>query len=128
MGRDYTAKVTYSTRELTGKEKVMYKDTADSQKLADLCSVGPVMINLDVMIQVDIHNEKVAEGENKDYTVYVFVDKDGGKYHSSSLSLWTSANDIYDDMQGEDEDWGLKIFSMKSKNGNMQDFLTCTVV
>lgn len=126
--KDYEAKIAWSTRELSGKEKVMYKDTSDSNKLADLTVEGAVLVDVDVMLQVDIHNEKVAEGENKDYSVYVIVDKNGAKYHTSSESLMTSATDIIHEMEGEEEPWQLKIFSAKSKNGNMQNFLTCSLV
>lgn len=124
MNLDYEVKLVESTRELKGKELVKAKLFAEARPLADLVEeLGSVTIDLDYIAKFDVHNEK---SENKDYSVYLYADKDGTKYTTSSDNLYETAIDIYTDMSIEDEEWKLKVFGVKSKNfgGN---FLTASL-
>lgn len=123
--RTYSAAVKESSRELTAKERVMLKDTSDCIMLNDLASKEAVIIDPAFWAVVSVHNEK---SENKDYVVYVIVDKDGTKYKTSSENFMNSFRDILDDMYGEDEPYSIKCYTLPSKNRAGQSFLTCSLI
>ena len=74
---------------------------------------------------LDIHNEK---SEDKDYQNFIIIDENGQKYVTGSKSFWSSFRGIYDEMNGSDEEWGIKIFSSPSKNYKGKSFITCSLV
>jgi hypothetical protein len=123
--RTYTATVVESSRELTAKERVMMKDTSDALMLNDLAEKEPVLIDPEFWCTVAIHNEK---SDNKDYNVYLIVDKNGAKYKTSSENFMNSFEDIMADMAGCDEPFSVKVYTLPSKNRTGQSFLTCSLV
>lgn len=126
--RGYSVKVVESSKELTKKEQVMFKDLSDAVNLSEFIDEhgGSVMIEVDAYVELSIHNEHAKDGQDKDYTNYVVVDKSGQRYYTGSESFWTSFQDIFSDMVGEDEDWALKVYKKQSKG--KKDFITCSVV
>lgn len=122
---DYVVELLECTRELKGKELVQAKLFTDAIPLADAVdSSKEVLIDLDMIAKFGVHNE---HAENKDYAVYLYVDKDGTRYTTSSDTLYSTARDIFTDMADTDEEWKLKVFGSKSKN-YAGDFLTATLV
>lgn len=125
MRNDYSAKIKESSRELTAKEKVMFKDTSSCVKLNDVCLPGEdVTINVDLWVVLEIHNEKT---QDKDYLNYILVDRDGTKYVTGSQGFWNTFCDIWDDMEDCTEEWSLNVFRRPSKNYSGKDFLTCCI-
>lgn len=123
--RTYSAVVKESSRELTPKERVMMKEMSDCVMLNDEAEKEPVLIDPEFWCTVAVHNEK---SDNKDYDVYVIVDKNGTKYKTSSENFMNSFEDIMADMAGTDEPFSIKVFTLPSKNRSGQTFLTCTLV
>lgn len=125
---NYSVKVVESSKELTKKERVMFKDLSDALNLSDFIDEhdGAVMIDVESWIKLDIHNEKAKDGQNKDYTSYVVVDKNGTRYYTGSESFWSSFNDIWGEMSDSTEEWSLKVYKKQSKG--KKDFITCSVV
>lgn len=123
--RTYSAVVKESSRELTPKERVMMKEMSDCIMLNDEAEKEPVLIDPEFWCTVAVHNEK---SDNKDYDVYVIVDKNGTKYKTSSENFMNSFEDIMADMAGTDEPFSIKVFTLPSKNRSGQTFLTCTLV
>ena len=122
----YKATIARASRELTAKEKIQYKNTTDCVSLDDVTKDAPVLINVAGFVVLNIHNEK---SDNKDYTKYIIIDKDGARYQTGSESLWTAFEDIYDEMtDAGEEDFQIKAFRMPSKNYAGRDFLTCSII
>lgn len=121
----YSVKIAETSKELTAKERIQIKDTADAIKLDEATQNGAIIINPLMYAILDVHNEK---SDNVDYKNYVIVDKDGTKYVTGSESFFSTFMSIYDEMYGEEEDWGIKCTRLPSKNYKGKEFLTCSVV
>lgn len=124
----YSVKVVESSKELTKKEQVMFKDLSDAINLSEFIDEhgGSVMIGVESYVELAIHNEKAKDGQNTDYTNYVVVDKNGTRYYTGSESFWSSFMDIWNEMNDSNEDWSLKVYKKQSKG--KKDFITCSVM
>lgn len=124
---EYSAKVVEATRELTGKERVAIKMFTDAYQLDGVTQnyEDGVLINVDYVAKVAVHNEK---SDNKDYNKYIYVDKDGTMYVSGSETLYRTYQEIAEEMEDEDEDWAIKVIRKESSNYKGKDFLTCVIV
>ena len=126
----YKASITYASKELSAKEKIMLKDTSNAASLDDLTANGPgdVVIDYAYHVIVDIHNER-ADG-NKDYRKVVIVDKDGNRFVTGSDSFITQLNDIVSEMTeaGEENNITLSVFRKESKNYKGKTFITCSLI
>ena len=120
----YSVSIKETSRELTAKQRIALKDTTTAIKLDEATQVEPVIINVDMYATLAIHNEK---SENPDYDNYIVVDKNGTKYVTGSESFWSSFMDIFTEMEGEDEEWALKVYRVPSKNYKGKDFITCSI-
>lgn len=125
---NYSVKVVESSKELTKKETVMFKDLSDAVNLSEFIDEhgGAVMVDVESWIELAIHNEKAKDGQNKDYTNYVVVDKNGTRYYTGSESFWSSFKDIWCEMNDSTEEWSLKVYKKQSKG--KKDFITCSVM
>lgn len=125
---NYSVKVVESSKELTKKETVMFKDLSDALNLSEFIDEhdGAVMIDVESWVELSIHNEKAKDGQNKDYTNYVVVDKNGTRYYTGSESFWSSFKDIWCEMSDSTEEWSLKVYKKQSKG--KKDFITCSVM
>lgn len=124
---NYKAQVIEASKELTGKEKVALKNFADMIQLDDATKEldAGVFINVAWTATVSVHNEKA---DNPDYVKYVYVDNDGTMYISGSDPLYRQYCDIAEEMEDEEEEWGIKVIRKKSTNYKDKDFLTCVIV
>lgn len=126
--RDYEVKVKECSKQLSIKEKISLKNTEKYIKLDNATKVEPVDIDLDWFATLDIHNEK---SENKDYQVYVLIDKSGQGYMTGSPSFYRSFMDIYEEMsaaEGETEPWKIRVSRRPSKNREGKDFLIADII
>lgn len=126
--QNYSVKVVESSKELTKKETVMFKDLSDALNLSEFIDEhdGALMIDVESWVELAIHNEKAKDGQNKDYTNYVVVDKNGTRYYTGSESFWSSFKNIWCDMNDSTEEWSLKVYKKQSKG--KKDFITCSVM
>lgn len=124
---NYRATISKASFELSPKEKVMYKDTSDCVKLDEVTQYaeGDVYIDVKGYVILDVHNEK---SDNVDYKVYLIIDKDGTKYVTGSQNFFNSFMAIFEEMEGVEEEWKLKVLRKESKNYKGKEFLTCTLV
>lgn len=121
----YSVKIVNASKELSAKERVALKDTTNAIALDEATQGGNVLIEPDFYVELAVHNEK---SEDKDYTKYIIVDKNGNKYVTGSESLITAFIDIVDEMAGSDEEYGIEVYRMPSKNYKGKEFLTCSIV
>ena len=131
MRNNYSVKVAESSKQLTAREKLMFSDTSNASKLDDVVEIGSTVVLTPVDYAVlTVHNES---SENKDYDVYVIVDKSGEKYVTGSTSFWDSFYDIWDVMHdsiadGDIEEYQIEVYKKESKNYKGKYFLTCSVI
>lgn len=123
--RGYEASIKEATRELDAREKIMFKDTTNCVSLDTATQEEPVLIDVDLAVVLDVHNEK---SDNKDYTKYIIVDKNGERYITGSESFWNAFSDIYDEMTDAGyTEFTVRAYRLPSKNYQGRDFLTCSL-
>ena len=128
----YEAKITYSSKELTAREKIKLKDLTNAIQLdeatqnAEFEDAGNLVITPDYYAEVSVHNEK---SDSKDYVKFVVVDTNGTKYVTGSESFITAFKDIVDEMAdaGEEEGYDIEVYRMESKNYKGKSFITCSL-
>lgn len=120
----YSVKIKEASMELTAKQRIALKDTTSALKLDEVTQVEDIIIKPQMWAVIEIHNEK---SDNVDYENYILVDENGTKYVTGSNSFWTSFMDIYNEMEGEDDEWAIKVFRVDSKNYKGKQFLTCSI-
>lgn len=122
----YSAKVIDASIELSAKDRIKLKDLSDAVQLdSAIDEAKEIIIEPDYYAVVSVHNEK---SDTKDYEKYVIVSKDGTKYVTGSEAFWSSFKDIYSDMAGEADEWGIKCYKLPSKNYAGRGFLTCSII
>lgn len=121
----YSVEIKETSKQLSAKERIAIKDTSNALKLDIECEEDGVIITPVAFAILSIHNEK---SDNKDYENYVITDKDGTKYVTGSESFWNAFISIWDEMQEEEEEWGIKAYKLDSKNYKGKKFLTCSII
>lgn len=122
---NYSVVISASSQELSAKERIAIKDTSDAIKLDTACEEGELIFTPKAYAILAVHNEK---SDNIDYENYVITDTENNKYVTGSISFFSSFKNIWDEMQGESEDWAIKCYKLDSKNYNGKKFLTCSIV
>lgn len=120
----YTAEIVKSNRELSKKEKVMYKNASDCKRLDDeTAKSGSLVIAPVLWIELSVHNDKA---KNPDYTQYIIVDKDGTSYLTGSENFYNNFTSIAEEMEGEE--FEVEVYRKPSKNFSGKEFLTCKLI
>ena len=121
----YSVEIVNSTKELTGKEKIMVKDTSNAVKIDDVTNNGnSITISPKILVTLKVHNEKA---QDKDYFKYIIIDENGDKYVTGSESFIASLKNIMSDMEEEEEEYSVVIYKMASKNYQGKSFITCSI-
>lgn len=128
---NFTATIREASRELTPKERVMFKDMANATQLVDYVNAQratgeKAIIDIADYVVVDVHNPKASD--NTDYTLYIVVDKNGNKFYTSSEAFWNAFSNIFSEMKESDEEWGIECVLIPSKNYKGKEILTCSLV
>ena len=122
---NYNVTIKESSKELSAKERIAMKDTSDAMKLDIACEGQDLVFTPSAYVILNIHNEKA---DNVDYENYVIMDTDNNRYYTSSNSFFSAFKSIWDEMEGETEEWAIKCYKLDSKNYNGKQFLTCSIV
>ena len=131
VASNYSATILDASRELTAREKVMFKDTQNAISMNDFAeqakAEGGKAIIDDVKdyVHITVHNDK---SDDKDYDNYIIVDGKGDKYVTGSQAFWNSFMDIYTEMKNETEPWGIQLNLIPSKNYKGKNVLTCSLI
>ena len=123
--KGYEVQIKETNAELTAKQRIAIKDTTDAVKLDHATAEEAVIIYPAAWAVLSVHNEK---SDDKEYETYVIIDKEGVKYTTGSASFWSSFMGIYDEMKNEEEEWGIKVYRMESKNYKGKTFITCSII
>ena len=128
---NYSATIIESSRELTARERVMFKDTQNAISMNDFAEQAKtegakaIIENVKDYVHINVHNDK---SEDKDYDNYLIIDAAGDKYVTGSQAFWNSFMDIYNEMKDETEPWGIQLNLIPSKNYKGKNVLTCSLV
>lgn len=120
----YTAEIVKCNKELTKKERVMYKNASDAIRLDAATEKGSVVIAPAIWMELAVHNDKSKN--NSDYSQYIIVDKDGTAYLTGSENLMANFYSIAEEMEGED--FEVEVYRKPSKNYTGKEFLTCKLI
>lgn len=127
----YEAKITYSSKELTVREKIKLKDLTNAVQLdeatqnAEFENAGNLVITPAYYAEVSVHNEK---SDSKDYVKFVVVDTNGTKYVTGSESFITAFKDIADEMtDAGEENFDIEVYRLESKTYKGKSFITCSL-
>ena len=129
MEKEYSAIISESSRTLSAKEKIAYRDFGNAVKLDEsLTDNDTMLIAPKDYVVLDVHNEK-AKG-NKDYRKYVIIDSAGNKYVTGSESFFTRFIEIFQTMQEDapEEEYQIEVYKRPSKNYAGKSFISCSLV
>lgn len=129
MNKDYSVSIRESSRELTAKEKIAFRDFGNAVKLdEELADDDSMIIAPKEYVVLDVHNEK-AKG-NKDYTKYIVIDQSGNKFVTGSESFFTRFIEIFETMKEDapDEEYQIECYKKPSKNYAGKSFISCSLV
>lgn len=121
---NYKVEIIETSKELTPKERIAFKDTGDAVKLEHVAD-EPLTIKVVDYAKLSVHNEA---SENVDYEVFILVDADGTKYVTGSSTFFDSFINIYNEMKDSNEEWAIKVYKVPSKNYAGKSFLTCSII
>ena len=129
MEKEYSVVISDSSRTLSAKEKIAYRDFGNAIKLDEnLTEDDSMMIAPKDYVILDVHNEK-AKG-NTDYRKYVIIDNAGNKYVTGSDSFFTRFIEIFQTMKEDapDEEYQIECYKRPSKNYAGKSFISCSLV
>lgn len=122
----YEVKIIESSKELTARERISLKNFDEMISLDGVVNTENPRLKIDVSgyVVVSVHNEK---SDNVDYEKFIIIDKEGRRYITGSKPFFSSFKEIWDEMVGENEDWGITVYKRESNNYKGKSFLTCTI-
>lgn len=122
----YEVKIIESSKELSARERISLKhfDEMISLDEAVNAETPKLMIDVSGYVVASVHNEK---SDNVDYEKYIIIDKDGQRYITGSQPFFSGFKEIWDEMEGENEDWGITVYKRESNNYKGKEFLTCNI-
>lgn len=129
MNKDYSVSIRESSRDLSAKEKIAFRDFGNAVKLdEELADDSSMFIAPKDYVILDVHNEK-AKG-NKDYTKFIVIDTAGNKFVTGSESFFTRFIEIFETMQDDapDEEYQIECYKKPSKNYAGKSFISCSLV
>ena len=129
----YKSEITFASKELTKREKVMLSDVSSATKfdevvkgVDDTFEIEPVAYAV-----VSIENDK-AKGE-KQYEVIVILDAAGNKFVTGSQSFREAFIGIWEQMTdngviAEGEEFSIRVYKRPSKNYSGKAFIICALI
>lgn len=122
----YEVKIIESSKELSARERISLKNFDEMIALDEAVNAETPRLMIDVSgyVVASVHNEK---SDNVDYKKFIIIDKDGQRYITGSNPFFSSFKEIWDEMDGENEDWSITVYKRESNNYKGKEFLTCTI-
>ena len=122
----YEVKIIESSEELSARERISLKNFDEMIALDEAVNAETPRLMIDVSgyVVASVHNEK---SDNVDYNKFIIIDKDGQRYITGSNPFFSAFKEIWDEMDGENEAWGITVYKRESNNYKGKEFLTCTI-
>ena len=125
---NYNAKIRETSFEnLSAKDRIKYKQLDTARHLDEIVTPESSFVIEEVKgyVLLEIHNEKA---DTPDYIKLLIVDSNDNKFTTGSESFIRAFGEIYTEMSGEAESWGVEILKRESKNYKGKYFLTCNII
>lgn len=129
----YKSEITFASKELTKREKVMLSDVSSATKLDEVIKGIDDSFDIEpaAYAVVAIENDK-AKGE-KQYEVIVILDANGSKYVTGSQSFREAFTGIWDQMTdngeiAEGDEFSIRVYKRPSKNYSGKAFISCALI
>lgn len=128
---NYSAEIVEASRELTARERVMFKDTQNAISMNDFAEQAKaeggkaIIENIEDYVRIRVHNDK---SEDKEYDNFIIITLNGDKYVTGSQAFWNSFKNIYDEMHDQLETWSIQLNLIPSKNFKGKNVLTCSLI
>ena len=122
----YEVKIIESSKELSARERISLKNFDEMIVLDEAVNAETPRLMIDVSgyVVASVHNEK---SDNVDYNKFIIIDKDGQRYITGSNPFFSTFMEIWYEMDGENDDWGITVYKRESNNYKGKEFLTCTI-
>ena len=121
----YSATIVRASKDLTAREKIMFKDTTNAISLDEATQEKSIVIAPVAWAVIAVHNEA---SDSKDYEKIVIMDDKGDKYVTGSVSFREAFSDIDTDMRADGEDYCIMVYRRESKSYKGKSFITCSLV
>ena len=122
----FTVSITEASKDLTAKERIALKDTSNAIRLDEVTKPNEAFVFSPALYaKIHVVNPK---SEDKEYDQYIFVDKEGTKYMTGSSSFFDSFKNIWDEMDGENEEWSIEVTKHPSKTYKGKFFITASII
>lgn len=129
----YKSEITFASKELTKRERVMLSDVSSATKFDDVIKGVDDTFDIEPVAYavVSIENDK-AKGE-KQYEVIVILDAAGNKYVTGSQSFREAFVGIWEQMTdngviAEGEEFSIRVYKRPSKNYSGKAFISCALI
>mgnify|MGYP006874629240 CR=1 FL=1 len=129
----YKSEITFASKELTKREKVMLSDVSSATKFDDVIKGVDETFDIEPVAYavVSIENDK-AKGE-KQYEVIVILDAAGNKFVTGSRSFREAFIAIWEQMTdngviAEGEEFSIRVYKRPSKNYSGKAFISCALI
>ena len=120
----YEVTIRESSKELTARERIRYKDVSYAQSLDKIVEPdSSFVVKPTAYAILDVVNDK---SDNGSYVKYIIEDADGKLYSTGSETFFTTFLNIFKEMANEG-DYDLVIFKRQSQNYKGKYFLSCTI-
>lgn len=121
----YRATIVRASKDLTAREKIMFKDTTNAISLDEATQEKSIVISPVAWAIISVHNEA---SDSQDYEKIVIMDDKGDKYVTGSKSFREAFGNIDADMRADGEDYCIMVYRRESKNYKGKSFITCSLV
>lgn len=121
-----TRTIAESSKELTARERVALKHPENTVAVNELLErEGEFTFTPSWYASVKIEDPEAPEDERVRFT-YLLAADDGTLYGTGSESLMTAFLDIFKEMDGSGEEYEIRVYKTRSKNG--RNYTTCSLV
>lgn len=129
----YKSEITFASKELTKREKVMLSDVSSATKFDEVLKGVDETFDIEPVAYavVSIENDK-AKGE-KQYEVITILDAAGNKFVTGSQSFREAFIGIWEQMTdngviAEGDEFSIRVYKRPSKNYSGKAFISCALI
>lgn len=128
MNSNYSVTIrSTSFEDMTAKQRIKLKNTGTAIKLDEVTPADGsafVIERVDGYAILDVHNENARD--EKDYPILVISSGDK-TYSTGSRPLTEDFMNIFEEITGTGEEWGIEVYRVPSNNFKGKTFLKCDI-
>lgn len=118
---------TFTSKELNARERIQLKDRSNAINIGTALKESDTPLIIDIDYYAVLHVE-IPEKEEDSFDSFIFVDKNGTKYTTSSPSLWNAFSQIKDELLADGiTDFQVECYKAPCQN-RQGEYLACRLV